>query len=455
MRALDAALAAEWAMDELWIRQVLEIAAREHEPTPQLLEAYRGRAVAEAERLTIRGNVGIVTVRGPMFRYANLFTEVSGATSYDTIRRDLQVAVDYSAIEAIVLNVDSPGGEANGVAELARAVRAASERKRVVAYGGGTMASAAYWIASAASEIVIAESAILGSIGVRIAVIDDRQARASRGVKEVEFVSSQSPGKALDLDSDDGRARIQRRADALAQVFIDAVAANRGVTSQEVIDRFGGGDVKVGQAAVDAGMADRLGSFETLIGELSRDPTGRMSSSSKGVTMSDAKTTAAPAVTETGITQGALDQAVAKAREAAIAEGRAAGAEAERKRIAAIDEAAVPGYADLVAAAKADPEGNAATLAVSILKRQKEQAASVIGNRQADDAALAAVKSTPLAAPAAAPAKPAVKQNAEGWREEYEASEELQAEFPSVESYLGFKQGEKDGRVHRLTTSRA
>lgn len=103
---------------------------------------------------------------------------------------------------------------------------------------------------------------MLGSIGVRAAY----PARGDDG--SVEFISSQSPGKRLDLASDDGRARIQSRVDSLAEVFVEAVASGRGVTAQHVLERFGRGDVLVGSAAVAAGMADEIGTFEGVLSQL-------------------------------------------------------------------------------------------------------------------------------------------------------------------------------------------
>lgn len=136
MRILDAALGAAWAMEEWAIENLLEIAARGNQPTIEALEAYRAKALEKADRATARDGVAILNVEGPLFRKANLMTELCGATSYETLRRDLQAAVDDNRIRAILLNVDSPGGEARGVGELASAVRAVRGVKPIVAYAG-------------------------------------------------------------------------------------------------------------------------------------------------------------------------------------------------------------------------------------------------------------------------------------------------------------------------------
>ena len=83
-------------------------------------------------------------------------------------------------------------------------------------------------------------------------------------------MSSQSPYKASDPKTEDGASRLQARVDALAGVFVQAVAANRDVPAATVLADFGQGDVLIGQAAIDAGMADGLGSFEGTLGRLSK-----------------------------------------------------------------------------------------------------------------------------------------------------------------------------------------
>lgn len=265
-RALRAALAEPWAITAEGLELVLSVAARENDVSIEALEAYRAEHVPTSERLTKRGPVAILDVRGPLVSRANLFTAVSGATSYDILRRDLQSALDDPGIHAIVMPYDTPGGSVTGVDELAKAIKDGKAKKPIIAYVGGTAASAGYWLASQSTEVVIAETAILGSIGVRAALRDTSKKDAEAGL--MEFISSNAPGKRTDLSTDEGKARIQRTVDALEGVFIATVASGRGVKPDDVIAKFGGGDVLIGSAAVAAGMADRLGSFEAVVAEL-------------------------------------------------------------------------------------------------------------------------------------------------------------------------------------------
>lgn len=266
--AFDVALCSAWAMEEMALTRLFKIAAREHEITPQALEAYKAKALERGERATVRDGVAILQVEGPLFKRANLMTEHCGASSYDVLRRDLAAAVDSFNVRAILLAIDSPGGEAAGCAEFAAAVSDVRGRKPIVAYVADVGASAAYWIASACDRIICGPSAALGSIGVRMSMADTRDRDARSGVRRFDFVSSQSPYKVNDPATEDGNARIKARVDALAQVFVDAVAENRGVSAAQVLDGFGRGDVLIGAGAVAAGMADGLGTFESVLANL-------------------------------------------------------------------------------------------------------------------------------------------------------------------------------------------
>lgn len=262
MRALFRAADEPWAITQSALETIVSIAQRENE-SPQAVAAKLGRELQNTYSAEERDGVAILPVTGPLFRYANLFTQISGATSYDMLAQDLTAAVENPAIKAIILNIDSPGGEVNGCSELAKMISAASGTKPIVAYIGGTGASGAYWIASACDEIVCADTSIIGSIGV-VAVYP---VKGSGDKPSVEIVSTQSPNKRLDASTDDGRARIQKRIDSLAAVFVETVADNRGLSVEKVLADFGQGDVMIGAEAVAAGMADRIGTFESVLAE--------------------------------------------------------------------------------------------------------------------------------------------------------------------------------------------
>lgn len=240
-----------------------EIAAAMH--GPKSLALRQGKRRDDGGRMTMQGDVAIIPVDGPIFRYADLFVRVSGGVTTEQLARDYQAAIDDPNVSAIVSVFDSPGGEGQGINELADMIYAMRGRKPLIAYVEGQAASAAYWIASAHDEIVIDDSALVGSIGTIVSVPDP----SKRFSRSIDFVSSQSPRKRPDPTSDMGKADIQAIADALTEVFIAKVARNRNVSIETVMADFGQGAQLVGRGAIAVGMADRLGSEDRIIQELS------------------------------------------------------------------------------------------------------------------------------------------------------------------------------------------
>jgi ClpP class serine protease len=341
-KAIEAVLAANWAIQPEWLETIASIAERESEyhGNLQALEAKLGRPLGNTMTATVRDGVAVIPVEGPLFRRANLMTEFSGASSYEVLARDFAQALADPNIGSVLLSIDSPGGEVNGASEFAAMVRQAE--KPVWAYVGGTVASAAYWIASAADKIITADTAIAGSIGVQAGytVKDGRP-----GEKSYRFVSSQSPMKNASPETDAGAAQIQGNVDALAQVFIDTVARNRNTTAETVLESFGQGAVFVASEALKRGMIDGIGTFEGTLQSMKQELDSMDYSK---LTVASLTENRADLVAE--ITAAAV-AGVEKVDADAL---RAEAAKSERERIAAIEAMEMPGTAELIAKFKAD-----------------------------------------------------------------------------------------------------
>jgi signal peptide peptidase SppA len=212
-----------------------------------------------------RNGTAVLDIRGPLFRYRSIWTWLLGGASIESAAIDLQAALDDPAVRQIVLAINSPGGQIDGINEFANMIRAANQVKPVTAYVDGMAASGAYWLASAAGRIVADETAQLGSIGVLATAVDDSGQDERRGIKRYEVVSSQSPLKRTDPGTDEGRQQLQSMVDALAQVFIEHVAAFRGTSVDRVTRDYGRGAVLPARSAIAVGMADALGSLEGLL----------------------------------------------------------------------------------------------------------------------------------------------------------------------------------------------
>lgn len=368
-RALELAASQPWLMLPDALDNLLTISDRMGDPVA--LATKRGERLEETRRVTMRGNVAVVPVVGPIFRYANLFTEISGATSTQVLATDLQRALDDPKVKSIVLNIDSPGGVASGINELAEMIYAGRSRKRIVAYIGGIGASAAYWIASAAGEIVIDEASLAGSIGVVVEAVveDDKKAGRAR----YQIVSRNAPNKRPDLGTEEGRAKLGETIDAMAEVFVSKVARNLGVAAEKVPEMGDHGGIRVGADAVKHGLAHRTGSLESLITELAKPAIN----SPRIHNMTTVKTTAE---LRTAIAAGTDPNTIeiAQAETVDTAAIRTEGALAERDRIKGINALSVKGFEKEIDAAIDDGSSVEAT-ALTLFKASQDRGISLAG----------------------------------------------------------------------------
>jgi signal peptide peptidase SppA len=216
------------------------------------------------------GSVAVLPLFGTIFPRANLMTDVSGATSAERFGAQFDELVSDPEIGAIILDVDSPGGQVNGIEELSRKIYQARGRKPIVAVANHTMASAAYWIGTAADEVVVTPSGEVGSIGVFAVHKDLSKAYEMEGIK-ISMISRgkyKTEGNPYEPLAEEARAAIQVRVDESYAAFVETVARNRGVKPSAVRNGFGEGRVVGARQAVELGMADRIGTLEETIARL-------------------------------------------------------------------------------------------------------------------------------------------------------------------------------------------
>lgn len=434
IRVLSAIAESAWSILPESLDKIIEIASREHEVDVEALAAKMGQRAEKTYDLRMRENgVAVLNIEGPLFRYANIFSMFSGGSSFDMLAIDFNKAMSDEMVKSIVLNINSPGGQTDGTSEFASMVHSARGVKPVTAYVSHTGASAAYWIASAADNIVIEKSASVGSIGTVARVRTDKE----KDVKEI--VSSQSPKKRPDVSSDEGTKQIQEYVDALSNIFIDTVAENRGVKREKVLKDFGQGGMVVGEAAVAAGMADAIGTLEGVIASLS----GK--SKRKEVKGMDEIRNA---------TREILAQHNPTLLSLLIAEG----ATAERARIQGIEALALPGHEKLINELKFDGKTSTADAAVRVVSAEKQIRDNTLATMrsEAPNPQLAAL---PLKDPVPKQTANAVVITADMPRDEvkaalkseWDADKDLRSEFQNdFEGYCIYREQEAKGNVRFL-----
>lgn len=223
----------------------------------------------DAEASSGRG-VQVLPVYGVLAHRAYAVQNTSRPlTSTEALTQRFQAAAADADVGTIVMDIDSPGGSVFGVQELADVLAGIrSSGKRLVAVANNTAASGAYWLAAQADEIVITPSGMVGSIGVIVPHTDYSAAYEKAGIKREYITYGRFKAEGHDaapLD-EEARAQLQQTVDHYGALFTKAVAKGRGVPVETVRGpAFGEGRMKVARAAVESGMADRIGTLEETV----------------------------------------------------------------------------------------------------------------------------------------------------------------------------------------------
>ena len=233
--------------------------------SPELL------AAVPAPRPNMQGAVGIavIPIHGTLVKRTLGLEAASGLTSYQDIGAMLDTALADPSVTGILLDVDSPGGEASGSFELARRVREAAAAKPIWAVANDAAFSAAYAIASSAERIVVTETGGVGSIGVIALHIDQSVKDANDGYRYTAITAGQhkndfSPHEPL---TDTAKSELQAEVDRLYGIFVGHVAAMRGLPEMAV--RATEAALYFGPNATAAGLADAVGTLEATLTEFS------------------------------------------------------------------------------------------------------------------------------------------------------------------------------------------
>jgi signal peptide peptidase SppA len=216
--------------------------------------------------------VAVLALKGPIVPHAGLFSEVSGATAIEAFQTQFRDALASEDVRAIVLNIDSPGGEVGLVPELGAEILAARGEKPIVAVANTFAASAAYWIASAADELIVTPSGKVGSIGVLRAHEDISALQEKAGVKTTLIHAGEHKvdGNPFEPLSSDAEAEMQAHVDEYYAMFVDAVAKGRGVTATKVKADFGQGRMVMASKALEAGMVDKIATYDATLARLTK-----------------------------------------------------------------------------------------------------------------------------------------------------------------------------------------
>ncbi len=249
------------------------------------IEASSGHAAAGAPRTKDGSTIAVLPLTGTISHRMGMFSEASGGISTERFTQWLRAAAADPSVKAIVIDADSPGGTVDGVPELADEIARTNKTKPVVGVANSMAASAAYWLLSQCSELVVTPSGSVGSVGVFSSHEDMSKMYESCGVK-VSLISAgkfKTEGNPYEPLTDDARQALQGQVDDYYDLFTKAVARGRDTDQKSVKAGFGEGRMVMAQQAVKEGMADRVATLDQTLAKLGAKPGSQRSMASAAV----------------------------------------------------------------------------------------------------------------------------------------------------------------------------
>lgn len=255
-----------WAIREETLTVITQRNLSTEDATKEtFVAALKGRPEFKQEGYTVVNGIAVIPIHGVIMKNPDFWDLLFGAVSTGSIQNMVNAAIADPTVQALALDIDSPGGTVAGTAETADLIYSARSKKKIYAFASGQMASGAYWIGSSADKIYATKTTEVGSIGVYTTMIDMSVLAHNAGIKfEIvkagKYKALGHPAKPL---SEEEKQVAQTRIDDIFSVFVDSVARNRGLSMDKVME-FSDGRVWIAEKAADLGLidgVDSLGSF--------------------------------------------------------------------------------------------------------------------------------------------------------------------------------------------------
>lgn len=265
-----------WAILPEKLEQIVELVEDHASGVRYSVEDVQARIGAPARRETqMMGTIAVLPLYGVIAPRANVMNQISGGTSIEQFRETFNSFIENRDVDGLVLDIDSPGGSVIGVQEMAAEIRAARGTKPIIAVANNMAASAAYALASQATEVWGTPSSMTGAIGVYMVHSDMSRALEMRGITETVISAGKYKAEGMGPLSDEAREAIQRRVDAFYAAFVNDVARGRRTSPDAVREGYGQGRALTSNDAMQAGLIDHIGTLGQAVAYLQRAPASR------------------------------------------------------------------------------------------------------------------------------------------------------------------------------------
>ncbi|RDD34285.1 putative minor capsid protein C [Wolbachia endosymbiont of Cylisticus convexus] len=210
-------------------------------------------AVRNSER-----RIKVIPIHGILTKNTEAFDDILGMTSYEKIREEVEEALINEEVETIILDIDSPGGEVNGIFDLSDFIYEARALKKIIAIANDDAYSAAYAIASSAEKVLVTRTSGVGSIGVIASHVDQSGFDEKQGVKYTTVFAGKrkndlNPHEPITSESMES---LKEEVNRLYEMFVQLIARNRNLSTEKIKSTEAG--LYFGEKAIEIGLADGM-----------------------------------------------------------------------------------------------------------------------------------------------------------------------------------------------------
>lgn len=222
---------------------------------------------ARPQHRSAGGAVAVLPLYGIIEQRQSMMGWWFGGTSTEAFKEMFNVALADEMVQAIVLDIDSPGGTSSGVDELAAHIFRSRGPKKILAVSNSDACSAAYWIGSAADNLYSTPGGRVGSIGVYIEHWDESKYLEELGLTHtfVQRGDRKTDGNPYEPLSETAREELQASVDDCYKRFVGSVARHRGITAKKVETGYGQGRTFAASEGLEAGLIDGIMTLEQVV----------------------------------------------------------------------------------------------------------------------------------------------------------------------------------------------
>ena len=319
-------------------------------------ERQRRLALSWGSCVNEETGVAVVSVNGPQGGESWYW----GMGTYTALRARLESLMDDESVKNIVLEINSPGGDVNGLFECCNYIKSCD--KPITAHVTGMCCSAAFAIAACCSEIYATETSEIGSVGVYAEAWNEEEWMKKNGILSKIFRSKNAEKKNQSVFTEEGAKDLQAKLDYYEDCFYTVLAEGRGMDKEKCIEAFGHGAVFLASDAVERNMINAVMSYDELIEKLASSETEEDEGDDMDFT------------TMTAEERASAFQALVQAEPSLLAEVEEKARTAERERINALNAERTQANAELIDKAIADGSTLSA-IAMDLYKAEKTNSA--------------------------------------------------------------------------------